>query len=194
MSLLGFDALGRLALGQIPAALTDIITNEDSWHVPFPDRIRKRRPMHTGSQQFASYVQIAPFSERVLADKWFTPFSEPVRTRRGVGRRKSMHTGAQQFAAYVQIAPFNERVLADKWFTPFSEPTRFRRRMPTAHQWFGRGIEFPLTGAVRSMNVLFLGSSSITGVPTSNYKQILNPSNRRRLIYAAELSPWTISQ
>jgi hypothetical protein len=150
--------------------------------------------MHTGAQQFATFVQFAPFQEVVFVDKWFRPFSEPTRTRGGVGMRKPMHTGAQQFASFVQASPFNEVIFADKWFRPFSEPTRFRRRPLTANHPFARGIEFPLTGAVRSMSILLFGSSSLTGVPTANYKQILDPANRRRVIYAAEISPWTVSQ
>lgn len=191
--MLGFDAVGRLALGELPPA-TQIIPGEDSWHVSFPDSIRRRKPMHTGAQQFSAFVQFAPFSEAAFLDKWFRPFSEPTRVRGGVGLRKPMHTGAQQFAAFVQAAPFNEVIRSDKWFRPFSEPTRFRRRPLTAHHPFARGIEFPLTSGINSLAVLLLGTSNISGVPTSNYKQILDTTNRRRLIYAAELSPWTLSQ
>jgi hypothetical protein len=39
-----------------------------------------------------------------------------------------------------------------------------------------------------------LGTGFVGGVPTSNYKKILATDNKRKLIYAAEISPWTLSQ
>jgi hypothetical protein len=226
----GFDALGKQALGQFTTASSFATILEDSWHQPFnTDIVRKLRPMHTGAQQFASYVEFAPFPETVSADRWFVPFSEPTRYKQ---TRVALHTGAQQFASFVQFAPFAETVSADRWFVPFSEPTRFLKalptaqqqfsalvefapfaesvsadrwfvpfsepvrfkpRMTTAHQWFGRGIEFPLTSSVVNTAVNLLCIASFSGVPTSNYKQILTET-KRKIFYAAEISPWTLSQ
>jgi hypothetical protein len=223
MSLLGFDAVGRFALGQLGnGAVVSVAVNEDSWHQPFStDVVRRRAPMPTGAHQFASFVQFAPFAETVSADRWFVPFSEPVRFSRRLATalqqfaaftqfqirldtwfvpfneptrfRPRLATAEQQFASFVQFAPFNEVVWADRWFVPFSEPVRLRPRLVTAAQWFGRGIEFPLTTSIASISATLFGVASVGGVPTSNYKQILT-DNTRRLVYAAELSPWTVSQ
>lgn len=43
-------------------------------------------------------------------------------------------------------------------------------------------------------SVLLFGSTSFGAVPTSNYKMILATDNNRKLIFAAEISPWTLSQ
>jgi len=115
MSLLGFDALGRYAIGQLPTALL-INANEDSWHQPFStDRVRRLPPYAAARQQFASYVEAAPFPgvfTPALVPLW-PALSEPTR------RLKPMHTGAQQFAAFVEFAPFAETVSADRWFVAF---------------------------------------------------------------------------
>lgn len=186
MSLLGFDALGRLALGQLPPAMPGV--NEDSWHQPFnTDVVRQRPPYAAARQQFASYVEAAPFAGvfTPAISQWAPPLSTPAI------RRKPMHTGAQQFASFVEFK-FAETVSADRWFVPFSEPVRFRRRLDAANHWASVGIEFPLTTSIVSVSVLFTGAASLTGVPTSNYKMILTET-KRRLIYAAEISPWTVS-
>jgi hypothetical protein len=218
--MLGFDALGRLALGQLPVA-TSTPANEDSWHQPFStDIVRRRSPMHTGAQQFASFVQFAPFGENIKVTEWFIPFSEPVRFRPRLATTlqqfasftqfqirldswfvpfneptrfsKRLPPSSQQFASFVQFAPFYEAVSADRWFIPFSEPTRFRRQLPTSEQWFGRGIEFPLTTVHLVFGASLLGEASLGGLPTSNYKMFLS-DRKKRLIYTAEISPWTVS-
>jgi hypothetical protein len=195
----------------------------DRWAQPLSEPSRSRKPMHIGAQQFASFVQFAPFSERVSADKWFVPFSEPTRFKQirislhtgaqqfasfvnyapfdvlwfqslsePVRSRKPMHTGSQQFASYVQFAPFAETVTADRWFVPFSEPIRLRQKLIAANHWASVSIEFPITAIVVSEAVILNGTASLTGIPTSNYKMILTET-KRRLIYAAEISPWTVS-
>jgi hypothetical protein len=188
--MLGFGAVGGLALGQLPPAGVGGSVNEDSWHQPFStDMVRRLPPYAAARQQFAAFVQFSFAGVFTPAlSKWAPQFSEPAR------RLKPMHTGAQQFASFVQFAPFAEFPSADKWFMPFSEPVRFRPRMTTAHQWFGRGIEFPLTTSIVQLRSSLLGTAVIGGVPTSNYKSILASGNKRRLIFAAELSPWTLSQ
>lgn len=264
--MLGFDALGRLALGQLPGATAGATIFEGSWHQPFntdvvrqrtpysaarqqfaafveaspfkeqwtPERFsyvalsepsRSRKPMHEGAQQFAAFVQFR-FPELVSADRWFVPFSEPVRFRRflptseqpftliveeppffesvtadrwspslsePVRFRRALPASEQQFAAFVQFSPFAERVTADRWFAPFSEPVRFRPRLLTANQQFLASLGLPITNIAISMSASLLATADITGIPTSNYKMILTDTSRR-LIYAAEISPWTIAR
>jgi hypothetical protein len=43
------------------------------------------------------------------------------------------------------------------------------------------------------VSVLLAASCTLSGLPTSNYKSILSET-KRRLIYTAEISPWTLSQ
>jgi hypothetical protein len=264
--MLGFDALGRLALGQLPGATAAATIFEDSWHQPFnTDFVRRRppysaarqqfasyvefapfaeqwteerfsyvslsqpsqrrNPMHTGSQQFSALVEFAPFPEKVSADRWFVPFSEPVRFIRAlpvseqpftliveeppffesvtadrwapnlsepVRFRRALPANEQQFASFVQFR-FPELVSADRWFVPFSEPVRFRRTLLTANHQFEASLGLPITNLILTMAASLLGTASITGIPTSNYKAILNTTSRR-LIYAAEISPWSVSR
>lgn len=161
----------------------------DRWFVPFSEPTRYKPRLATSLQQFASFVQAEPFEETTIVSKWFVPFSEPIRFKTAL---RPMHTGAQQFDSFVQAAPFEETVRSDKWFVQFSEPIRLKPRLETALQWFGRGIEFPLTHVVRERSITFVGTADLSGVPTSNYKIVLSET-RRRLIYTAEISPWTLS-
>jgi hypothetical protein len=186
--MLGFDALGREALGQLPGGGGSATVYEDSWHQAFAtDTVRRRPPYGTAQHQFASFIQFAPFAGvfTPAISQWAPQLSEPTR------RRKPMHTGSHQFAAFVEFAPFPETVSADRWFVPFSEPVRFRPRLTTANQWHSVGIEFPLTTIIVGVRATLLVSSSLTGIPTSNYKRILTTTSR--LVYAAEISPWTVS-
>lgn len=190
--MLGFDALGKLAIGQLPGGNSGASIFEDSWHQPFPDAIRRLPPYRAATQPFSSLVEFAPFPETVSADKWFVPFSEPIRFVTGARSRPAMHTGAQQFLIYVEAQPFPETVSADRWFVPFSEPVRFRPRLNTANQLFFVSIEFPLTGSIVSETTTMLALAILTGVPTSSHKMLL-AETIKQLIYTAEISPWTLS-
>lgn len=190
--MLGFDALGRLALGQAPSATAGATVFEGSWHQSFPDGTRRRKPMPTGAHQFAAFVKASPFGETWNPDRgFFFPLSEPVRPRRPL--LTGLPPSSQQFASFVQFSPFREDIKINEWFMPFSEPVRFRPRLVTANQWFGRGIEFPLTSSVALVSVTFIGIATLGGVPTSNYKKILATDNTRKIIYTAEISPWTLT-
>lgn len=189
MSLLGFDAIGRYALAQTPPP-GKAIANEDTWHQPFAtDIVRRLPPYHAARQQFAAFVKASPFLQVVSADRWFVPFSEPTRFKTA---RQPMHTGAQQFAAFVKALPFLQVVSADRWFVPFSEPTRFRPALKTANQLFAFREEVPLSLTPNSIRATLLGTASIRGLPTSNYKRTL-ADNSRRIIYAATINPWSVS-
>lgn len=191
--MLGFDAVGRFALGQLPSSAPTATIYEDSWHQPFPDGTRRRKPMPTGTHQFASFVQVSPFGETWNPDRgFFFLLSEPSRPRKPL--LSGLPPSSQQFASFVQFAPFGENIKINEWFVPFSEPVRFRPRLVTANQWFGRGIEFPLTSSIALVSVTFTGTATLGAFPTSNYKRILDSGNARRIVYAAEISPWTLSQ
>lgn len=159
----------------------------DRWAQPLTEPSRPRKPMHTGAQQFSSLVEFAPFAERVTADRWFVPLSEPVRFRR------ALPASEQPFTLIVEEPPFYESVTADRWFVPFSEPIRFRPKLLAANHRYEISIEFPLTTSGISLGPVFLlSTASLTGIPTSNYKKIL--SGNSRVIYAAEISPWTVAR
>lgn len=221
--ILGGDALGRVALGQITTgAAVVVVPGEDSWHQPFnTDMVRRLPPYHASRQQFAAYVEAQPFKEDIKVTDWFQPFSEPTRFRPALPTRLQqfaaltlfeikadtwfvpfdeptrlrprLQTSLQQFSSYVEIPPFYETVSADRWFVPFSEPTRFRPRLATALQQFRAAPEFALTTGVVQIRATLLGVATISGVPTGNYKQILATDNKRKLIFAAEISPWTLT-
>lgn len=223
--MLGLDALGRLALGQKTDEVFGATVYEDSWHQPLSERVRYRKPMHTGAQQYSAFVQFEPFYESVTSDRWYVPFGEPTRFRPRLQtslqqfasfvqfepfyetvtadrwspplsepsrRRKPMHTGAQQFAAFVNWQPIVDATFADRWAQPLSEPVRFRPRLIAAAQPFGRGIEIPITYSANQVSVTLLGTGTINGVPTSNYKLTL-ADNSRRILYTAVISPWSVS-
>ena len=105
-------------------------TSPDRWFRPLQEPVRFARALPTAQQQFAAFVQAAPFGEAPGADKWMPPLQVPVRFPR------ALPTTAQQFAAYVQFAPFAEAVTADRWHPPLSQPVRFPRAMLAAHQTF----------------------------------------------------------
>lgn len=185
--MLGLRPIASGAIAHSPGAGAPVAPIlEDSWHQGFSLPAFRRPPYTASAQQFAAFVQFAPFEELVSADRWVPSLSEPVRSR------KPMHTGAQQFASFVQFAPFYEVVTADRWFAPFSEPTRFRPRLLTAAQPFGRGIEFSLSGTSNLISATLLGQASVRSIPTSNYKLTL-ADNSRRLLYVAVVSPWSVS-
>ena len=164
-------------------------TQEERWLRPFSEPVRFRPRLVTANQQFASFVQAEPFGETIIVEKCFRPSREPTRFRTAL---RPMHTGAQQFASFVQFEPFNEVVSADRWFVPFSEPTRFRSRLITANHLFQFREEVPLSLYANQVGATLLGTASIRGVPTSNYKLTLSDSSRR-VIYTAVISPWSVS-
>src|ERR1044071_3494893 len=68
----------------------------------------------------SAFVPTPPFGERITVDKWFSPFSEPVRQKIGLATR-------EQRADWLVQATFGEPVFESKWHQPWSEPVRFRR-------------------------------------------------------------------
>ncbi len=113
------------------------------WFQPLSEPVRFRPMLPIRAQQFAAFVQFAPFVEDVTADRWFPPFSEPRRYRR------ALPTFAQQFAAYQGFAPFEEAVTSDRWQPPLSEPVRFRRRLLAPEHQFAAFVQFsPFTEAI----------------------------------------------
>jgi hypothetical protein len=150
----------------------------DRWAQALSERCD--RAVHTCAHQFASFVQCAPFARE-------PPMSEPVRFK------PRLPTHAQQFASFVQFAPFYETVSADRWFVPFSEPVRFRPRLITANQVFSFREEIPISGELNTISAtLARQSDHVTGVPTSNYKQLLSDTTSR-ILYTAVISPWSVS-
>lgn len=186
--MLGFDALGKLALGALPGAKLATIF-EGSWHQPFIDHVRRRPPYAAARQQFAAYVEAAPFPGQ------FTPADVPLwpQLSQPSMRLRPLPIADYQFASFVEFAPFPERVTADRWFAPFSEPVRFRPKLIAANQKFEFFFELPLSNLPVFEAVSLTGVATITAIPTSNYKQILTETTKR-IIYAAEISPWTVAR
>ncbi len=52
--------------------------------------------------------------------------------------------------------------------------------------------QFTVKNTYHLPSVVVTGGASVTGMPTSHYKQIL-AEPRRRIIYAAEISPWSVT-
>lgn len=143
----------------------------DKWFAPF-GLPRFPRGLATSEQLPLSFVKAAPFAETVTSDRWARPFSEPVRLR-------GLPTHEQAYLSYVRVPPVAETVTLDKWFEPFSLP-RFRRRgLETS--------EYPAFAAAAPGEVLVYDPPSTL----SALESIL--ADQTQLVYAAELSAWSIS-
>ena len=75
-------------------------------------------------QYQATTRPVSVVAEDIFADKWFKPFSEPVRIKLGL------------LASLQQVSPENpfgltqpESVTEDRWHQPWSEPVRFKPRL-----------------------------------------------------------------
>lgn len=155
--MLGFDAVGRLALGQLPRAQSQVLF---SWFAPLGEPVRNRPGLVAAAQQFSALIDPFPFvsfswfqqlsipSKRTLpgpspsqqlflafhpapspfvATGWFEALSEPVRFLPG------LKPPQQQFLAYrdnpTTVTPF-------AWFAPLGEPMRFLPGLKAARQQF----------------------------------------------------------
>lgn len=173
------------SMSQQYATFLEDTQQANKWLVPFSEPTRFRRRLATHHQQFAAFVQFAPFYETVSIDRWQQPLSQPTMIR------SRLATDAQQFGAFVKAAPFEETIVVTSWFVPFSEPIRFRRRLDTSAQQFEASLGLPLSGA-DSYRVTLRGRGLLTAVITSPHKEMLKQTTKR-FIYTAEIHPWSVS-
>jgi hypothetical protein len=75
-------------------------------------------------------------TETVTLDKWFSPLSDPKRSRPSVPDRQSL--------AFVKAAPFPEAVSYDRWGYRLSEPVRTRAGLSAALQQAAAFNPYPL--------------------------------------------------
>jgi hypothetical protein len=93
-------------------------------------------PTFTKTVLYQAYAidpySIAATPEDVALDKWFSPFTEPVKPK--VGLRASL----QQFLGYdpYPITPFVYDPSVLDWFHPLGEPRRFKRGLSAGSQLF----------------------------------------------------------
>lgn len=114
--MLGFDAVGRLALGQLPQATPPLF----SWFAPLSEPVRVRPGLAPAQQQFSAFnpQPFVPFS-------WFEPLAEPVRKLPALN------------AAQVPFTTFNPQpFVPHDWYVPLSEPVRKRQGLDAARQQF----------------------------------------------------------
>lgn len=110
-----------------PAAAVETITS-DKWHRPWSEPVRVPLRLATASQQFAAFVEVAPFAEAISEDRWHQALSEPVRLP------PRLFAGDQPTAFLVEAAPFAEATTVDRWFVELSSPQRGRPGLLPAAQ------------------------------------------------------------
>jgi hypothetical protein len=128
--MLGIDALGALALGDVPAG-TPETSLPSKWHAPLSEPVRQRIAPTLAVALIASGATvppIAPFPETVTESRWHQPWSEPV-----VKSRPRLAEAHQQFLAW-QPAP--SPFVATGWFNWLAEPVRTRPALPAGHRPF----------------------------------------------------------
>jgi len=68
-----------------PGAMAQAETvTADRWAPSLQEPVRFKPALATSAQQFAAFVEFAPFEEAVSADRWVPPLSEPVRFSRAL--------------------------------------------------------------------------------------------------------------
>lgn len=123
MSLLGFDALGKLALTQLPGGASAPAILEDSWHQPWSQPVRMKDGLRPGNQ-----LTLAFSPNPVVSFGWFEELSKPP-----VLTKPALPSRAQQFFAY-QANPTTVTPFA--WYANFSEPVRKKPGTQAARQQF----------------------------------------------------------
>ncbi len=112
MSMLGFDAVGRFSLGQIPTAVAPSI----GWFSALSEPPRAPRRLNAGEQQFLAFAPLP-----LVSFSWFEGLAEPV-------RKLPRSPAAMAPAFFFQPAP--SPFVATGWFEALSEPVRFRPGLP----------------------------------------------------------------
>ena len=120
MSMLGFDAVGRFALGQLPRAQSQILF---SWFAPLSEPARTRLGLAAAKQQFAALAPTPP----LVSFSWFEPLAEPVRVR-----PRSPAALYPNFFWQPAPSPF----VATGWFEALSEPARTLPGLRPSQQQF----------------------------------------------------------
>ena len=121
MSLLGFDATGRQALGQItnpPPALVSL-----AWFIPLAEPVRVPAALRAAANPVEAATRVPP----VPAYSWPIPFAEPVRTR-------PINPAVYRQDFFMQMAP--SPFVATGWRAWLSEPKRFPKGLNSALQPF----------------------------------------------------------
>lgn len=119
--MLGFDAVGRLALGQLPPAATPVSI---TWFEPLAEPVRTRPRLKAGQVPFLAFDP-QPF----VSFGWFGALSIPaLRTRPAL--RPPQYPAFVIDTAVIPIGRMNP------WFAPLSEPVRKRSGLDAARQQF----------------------------------------------------------
>lgn len=114
--MLGYGALGQLALGQTRSVSPTAIAI--GWFGPLSEPVRKKRGEPASAQQFFT------FNPRpVVSFSWFGSLSEPVRPKR---------CSPAALSPYFFMHPAPSPFVASGWFAPLSDPVRAKRRSPAA--------------------------------------------------------------
>ena len=126
--MLGFGAVGRFALGQLPTAQSQVLF---SWFAPLSEPVRQKRGLLAAEQQFSA---LAP--NPVVSFSWFDALSEPQRQR--------PRSAASLYPAFF-FQPAPSPFVATGWFSALSEPVRYRAGLRPAAQQFTAYISNPTT-------------------------------------------------
>lgn len=113
--MLGFDAVGKLALGQLPTAATPVSI---TWFSPLTIPVRVKQSLIPGANQFIAFEPLPRVSF-----SWFNWLGEPVRIKPGL-------RAASQ--SYTVLLPFP--VVSFSWFGALSEPKRDKPINPAAYR------------------------------------------------------------
>lgn len=135
----------------------------DGWFRSFSEPVKtvSKAAVLIASSGFYGPVGLIP-SETVTVDKWYAPWSTPVRQKPGLASglqdqfeissspvvpfnwyqelatppkvKVSLGVVNQQFIAFVQAAPFTEATFESKWHYAWSEPVRLKPGLGAAHQ------------------------------------------------------------
>lgn len=111
--MLGFDAVGKLALGQLPSASTPVAIG---WYAPLTTPVRAVPRLRASQQQFFAF-----YPTPLVSFSWFSGLSEPPRFRAG------LKPPQQQFHAF-----YPTPLVSFSWFEALAEPVRKLPRSPAA--------------------------------------------------------------
>ena len=160
--MLGFGAVGQFAVGDVggqpsflsqplseprnptnfrKAAIALIASGLFAPVVPSPAPVQfpsgwSQPPAQIRQVQYQAYAGVVALEgERVYADKWFNPLSEPVRLKLG------LRAGLQRYL----VAPNANPIVSFSWYENLSDPVRIKRWLAVANQQFFTTSPFSLT-------------------------------------------------
>src|ERR1043166_3921469 len=107
--MLGFDSIGRLALGQLPSQASVAPVFVDAWNKQWAEPVRVPPRLHAANNPAFFWSESAQFPETVTESRWHQPWSEPVRVK------PRLITGAQKDFFWSESAQFPETVTESRW-------------------------------------------------------------------------------